>query len=138
MVEGKADASRSTALRRLNVRCCSHFGRKVRHCGEVRRAQFSLYTADRSAAVRQFYCMRSDPTLSGRLCSTVRRSDAVQPPSARLRSGPTPFGRTCAEDPTLFGRFLLYWADVVRPLLLYCKRISCCSDKAQHRSTIAP
>ena len=86
-------------------------------------------------------------TLSGRLCSTVRRSDAVRPSPAPLRSGPTPFGPPGitrytymnAEDPTMFR---VAFCSTRPTLLDHCcstaKRISCCSDNAQQRRTIAP
>ena len=115
IVERKVDASRSTALRRLNVRCCSHFGRKVRQCMAA-----LCSPALRRGAARAIFALQivrqqfgssivcGVTTLSGRLCSTVRRSDAVQPSSAPLRSGPTPFGHVRGGSDDVPGRFLLY------------------------------
>lgn len=113
-------------------------------CGEVRRAQFRS-TADRSAA----YCSTAERSdLFGRLSSTVKKSNAVQPLSALLQEDPMsfstafcsaaesvvrrhPFGRpgqtlchvrggssAFRSLSALLGRYL----HVVRPLLLNCKR----------------
>ena len=92
-------------------------------CGEVRRAQFRS-TADRSAA----YCSAAERSdLFGRLCSTVKKSNAVQPLSALLQ-----------EDPMAFSTAFCYAAESVvrrhpfgRPGLTLCHvctwRIQCFS-----------
>ena len=100
-VKRKADASRSTALRRFNVGCCPHFGRKVRHCSERLDARNF-----RSFGSLLFHCGVIRPVwppllyrdkisrCSTAFCSAAGRSNAVQ---------------RCLP---LFGRFLLNWGEI--------------------------
>lgn len=118
------------------------FGRSER-----RRARNFRTTAVRSAAVRQSYSMRSDDAVRPPLlyCEEIRCSSAFFCPAAewsnaiRPAPGITCYTYTYAEDPTMFR---VAFCSTRPTLLDHCcstaKRISCCSDNAQQRRTIAP